>query len=82
MRELERCVKELGLAGVQIGSTCERHEPGRCRSCSRCSKPPSELGAAVFVHPWDMLGKERMQQILDTLAGGHAGGDLIGRMLA
>jgi aminocarboxymuconate-semialdehyde decarboxylase len=61
IKELERCMKELGLAGVEIGT----HIHGRnldddaiFEIFSACE----ELGAAVFIHPWDMLGKDRMQE--------------------
>jgi aminocarboxymuconate-semialdehyde decarboxylase len=59
VRELERCVKELGLCGVQIGT----HVNGRNLndpSLFTVFEAAQELDAAVFVHPWDMLGKERM----------------------
>ena len=32
-----------------------------------------ELGAAVFVHPWDMIGEERMQKYWLPWLVGHAG---------
>ncbi len=61
IQELERCVNDLGLCGIEIGS----HVNG-----SNLDDPlifpvleaAAELGAAVFVHPWDMFGKERMQK--------------------
>jgi aminocarboxymuconate-semialdehyde decarboxylase len=59
VRELERCTKSLGLAGVQIGS----HINGWNLDDPRLFpifEAASELGAAVFVHPWQMLGEERM----------------------
>ncbi|HRQ76892.1 MAG TPA: amidohydrolase family protein [Phycisphaerales bacterium] len=59
IRELERCVKELKLQGVQIGS----HVNGSNLDDARLFpvfEAAQELGAAVFVHPWDMLAKERM----------------------
>lgn len=67
-RELERCVRELGLRGAEIGthvdhnSHCARNET---RNLDDVSLAPvwsaaEQLGAAIFVHPWDMLGKERM----------------------
>jgi aminocarboxymuconate-semialdehyde decarboxylase len=59
VKELERCVRELGLAGIEIGS----HINGRNLDDPRCVEvfaAAQELGAAVFVHPWDMLGRERM----------------------
>ncbi len=58
-RELTRCVKELGLAGVQIGSHVNGKnldEPAMFEVFA-CA---AELGAAVFVHPWDMMGKDDM----------------------
>jgi aminocarboxymuconate-semialdehyde decarboxylase len=59
IRELERCVKELGLAGIEIGS----HVNGMNLDhpdLFPVFEAARDLGAAVFVHPWDMLGKERM----------------------
>lgn len=58
-RELERCVGELGLLGVQIGTHVEGKnldDPLLRPVLARAA----ELGASVFVHPWDMLGGERM----------------------
>ncbi len=73
IRELERCVLPpsrggLGLAGVQIGSHVDanrfmdRAEPWNLNEPALLPvfAAAAELGAAVFVHPWDMLGKERM----------------------
>lgn len=60
-RELERCVKVLGLAGIEIGT----HINGRNLDDPRVVavlEAAQELGAAVFVHPWDMLGRERMDR--------------------
>ena len=61
IRELERCVKVLGLAGIEIGS----HINGRNLDDPRVVavfEAAQELGASVFVHPWDMLGRERMDR--------------------
>lgn len=61
VRELERCVKELGLAGVQIGSHVNDwnlSDP----ALFPFFQAASELGAAVFVHPWDMMGEAKMQR--------------------
>jgi len=58
-RELERCVRDLGLHGAQIGTHVNEWNldhpalfPFFQHAC--------ELGACLFVHPWDMLGKERL----------------------
>lgn len=58
VRELERCLK-LGLKGVQIGS----HVGDWNLSDERLFpvfQAAEALGAAVFVHPWDMMGESRM----------------------
>lgn len=57
--ELERCVRDLGFAGIQIGS----HVNGKNLDepeIVAILEAAEALGAAVFVHPWDMLAKERM----------------------
>lgn len=59
VRELERCVRELGLPGVQIGTNVNGtnlDDP----SVFPVFEAAQELGAAVFVHPWEMVGRERM----------------------
>ncbi|MFZ2875705.1 MAG: amidohydrolase family protein [Phycisphaerales bacterium] len=53
-REVERCVGELGLAGVQIGTNVNGENldaPGVRDVLRECER----LGACVFVHPWDMV---------------------------
>ncbi len=61
--ELERCVNDLGMSGIEIGSHINAsHE---CLNLSDdCVFPifeaAAELGAAVFVHPWDMMGASDM----------------------
>jgi aminocarboxymuconate-semialdehyde decarboxylase len=67
-RELERCVRELGLRGVEIGTHVDANEycyGAGCRNLDDKSldvvwKTAEQLNAAIFVHPWDMIGKERM----------------------
>jgi len=67
-RELERCVRELGLRGAQIGTHVDANEHCQgpeCRNLDDAAlnevwSAAEELDAAIFVHPWDMLGKKRM----------------------
>jgi aminocarboxymuconate-semialdehyde decarboxylase len=67
-RELERCVRELGLRGAQIGTHVDASQHfGRLDTLNLDNgalqpvwSAAEELGAAIFVHPWDMVGKERM----------------------
>lgn len=61
VRELERCVRELGLAGVQIGSHVNEWNLSDPKLFP-VFEAAAELGAAVFVHPWDMMGEARMQK--------------------
>lgn len=59
IREMERCVRELGMPGVEIGT----HVNGKNLedpSLFPVFEAAAEMGAAVFVHPWDMMGKDRM----------------------
>jgi aminocarboxymuconate-semialdehyde decarboxylase len=66
-RELERCVRELGLRGVEIGTHVDAniHLSRAAQNLDDRALDPvwsaaEEFGAAIFVHPWDMVGKERM----------------------
>lgn len=61
IRELERCVKELGLAGVQIGSHVNDWNLSD-EKLFPFFEAASELGASIFVHPWDMMGEAKMQK--------------------
>lgn len=58
--ELERC-KQIGMAGVQIGTNVNQlnlGEPQFLEFLKACE----ELGMAVFVHPWEMMGQADMQK--------------------
>lgn len=61
VKELERCVKELGLTGVEIGSHINDWNLSD-EELFPVFQAAEELGAAVFVHPWDMMGKESMSK--------------------
>jgi len=59
--ELERCIRQLGLAGVQIGTHVNEwnlSDPALFDVFAAAA----ELGAAVFVHPWDMMGEAKMRK--------------------
>jgi len=66
--ELYRCVRELGLRGVEIGTHVDPNDHCQGPDCRNLDHPSldlvwktaEDLGAAIFVHPWDMMGKERM----------------------
>lgn len=61
VRELERCMKELKLSGVQIGSNINGQNLSEERFFP-FFEAAEELGASLFVHPWDMMGQEQMQK--------------------
>jgi aminocarboxymuconate-semialdehyde decarboxylase len=57
--EAERCVKDLGLLGFQIGSHINQwnlSDPVLFPLYAELEK----LGASLFIHPWEMMGQERM----------------------
>lgn len=52
-QELRRCKQDLRLDGVQIGTHVNDLELGH-RSFEPLYALAEELGAAIFIHPWDM----------------------------
>src|SRR5262245_59138876 len=73
VRGLERCVTPrekggVGLRGVQVGTHGDANAHLGRRHVQNLSdaevfpvcEAAARLGAAVFVHPWDMLGTERL----------------------
>lgn len=60
IKELERC-KDIGLAGVQIGTNVNQLNLGEDQFFD-FFKACEELGMAVFVHPWEMMGEADMQK--------------------
>ena len=59
--ELQRCMLDLGLRGIQIGTNVnginlddEMFYP--------IWEMAEKTGASIFVHPWDVMSKERMQR--------------------
>ena len=59
IRELERCIDELGLQGVQVGSHCNDWNLD-APELFPFFEAAADLGAAVMVHPWDMMGAATM----------------------
>ncbi|MEY2499055.1 MAG: aminocarboxymuconate-semialdehyde decarboxylase [Verrucomicrobiota bacterium] len=65
--ELERCLRDLGLRGAEIGTHVDanQHFGLDPLNLDNAVLQPvwataEQLGAAIFVHPWDMVGKKRM----------------------
>jgi aminocarboxymuconate-semialdehyde decarboxylase len=61
VRELDRCIHELGFRGVQIGSNVNQQNLN-AESLLPVFARAEQLGAAVFVHPWEMFGKSELTQ--------------------
>lgn len=61
IRELERCINELRLPGIQIGS-CINGKNLDDPSLFDFYAAAEDLEASLLVHPWDMLGKDRMEK--------------------
>jgi len=68
-RELERCVRELGFPGVQIGSHVNDWNLDAAELFA-VFEAAQALDACVFIHPWDMMGqKETPKYWLPWLVG-------------
>lgn len=61
IKELERCVNELNLCGVEIGTNVN----GVSLSDKRFLpffEAAQRLNTSIFIHPWEMMGKDRMPE--------------------
>lgn len=59
IREMDRCVHELGLKGIEIGTNVNGNnldDPAFLEFFEMCEK----WDVPLFVHPWETLGRERM----------------------
>jgi aminocarboxymuconate-semialdehyde decarboxylase len=59
IQELERCMDQLNLRGVQIGSHINDWNLD-AEELRPFFEAAQDLGAALLIHPWDMLGTEEM----------------------
>eukprot|EP01027_Heterolobosea_sp_BB2_P020783 GEZU01029682.1.p1 GENE.GEZU01029682.1~~GEZU01029682.1.p1 ORF type:complete len:338 (-),score=66.58 GEZU01029682.1:122-1135(-) len=60
-KELRRCVQELGMPGVQIGSHVNNWTLD-AKELFPVFETAAEIGACILIHPWDMIGKELMKK--------------------
>lgn len=61
IREMERCVTELKMPGLEIGSNINGMNLGD-PALFPFYKRAEELNCALFVHPWEMMGEQQMQK--------------------
>jgi aminocarboxymuconate-semialdehyde decarboxylase len=59
--EMERCVHELKMPGLEIGSNINGVNLSE-KKFFPFYKRAAELGCALFIHPWEMMGESQMQQ--------------------
>ena len=61
VRELERCIQDLRFPGIQIGSNIN----GKNLSSQKffpIFEAAADLGSCIFVHPWNIMGKNQMEK--------------------
>jgi aminocarboxymuconate-semialdehyde decarboxylase len=59
IQELRRCMSDLGLRGIEIGTNINGmnlDDP----ALFPVFEAAADLGACVFIHPWEMIGQDRM----------------------
>ena len=61
IKEMERCVQELKMPGLEIGSNVNQKNLGE-KEFFPFYKRAEELGCALFVHPWKMMGFRQMEK--------------------
>lgn len=59
--EMERCVNELKMPGLEIGSNINGSNLSEERFFP-FYKRAEELGCSLFVHPWEMMGEAQIQK--------------------
>lgn len=61
IKELERCKTECNFPGVQIGSNINDKNLSD-EDFYPIFEAAQDLGMAILVHPWNMMGKEHMEE--------------------
>jgi aminocarboxymuconate-semialdehyde decarboxylase len=61
IKEMERCVTELKMPGLEIGSSINGVNLNDS-SFFPFYEAAEKLGCALFVHPWEMMGQDQMQK--------------------
>ena len=61
IKEMERCVTELKMPGLEIGSNVNGKNLSE-KEFFPFYEAAEKLGCALFVHPWEMMGEKDMQR--------------------
>lgn len=61
IKEMERCITELKMPGLEIGSNVNGENLSD-KKFFPFYKRAEELGCSLFVHPWEMMGEQQIQQ--------------------
>ncbi|CAN5247024.1 amidohydrolase family protein [soil metagenome] len=59
IKEMERCVKELNFSGIEIGSNINGKNLDE-KEFYAFYEAAEKLNCALFVHPWEMMGEDKM----------------------
>jgi aminocarboxymuconate-semialdehyde decarboxylase len=61
IREMERCVHELNMRGLQIGTNINGLNLSEQRFLP-FFEAAEKLGCSLFIHPWEMMGEKDMER--------------------
>lgn len=61
IKEMERCVKELRMPGLEIGSNINGKNLSD-KAFFPFYEAAEKLGCALFIHPWEMMGEQQMEK--------------------
>lgn len=61
IKEMERCVNELKMPGLEIGSNINGENLNE-KKFFPFYEAAEKLGCALFVHPWEMMGEANIQK--------------------
>jgi aminocarboxymuconate-semialdehyde decarboxylase len=61
IKEMKRCVQELKMPGLEIGSNINGENLSE-KKFFPFYEAAEKLGCSLFVHPWEMMGEDKMQK--------------------
>lgn len=59
IKEMERCISQLKLPGVEIGSNINGENLSE-KKFLPFFEVAEQIGCAIFIHPWEMMGEKQM----------------------